>query len=161
VRLVPFERTFDGEGDDKQLRDKLSAELPGILAWAVAGTVAWVAEGLKPPAKVAAATEDYQTAEDPLVEFLAERCLLGPSVGTSTFAAIQSAYNAWCDGQKIHRDDRMTRRGLGIHLKRRFKTADSDGTRRYVGIKVKPSDKAPDGQLPYEPSEEPPDADSF
>ena len=132
VRLVPFNQTFAGSTDDKMLKDKLLVELPGILAWAVQGALAWQKDGLVPPKAVWAATDDYQTSEDPLVEFVAERCIVG--TGEATFSALFAAYNGWAESQKIPRGDRLTRRGIGIHLKRRFTPKETtDGSRKYSG----------------------------
>ena len=138
VRLIPFTQTFSGSTDDKLLMDKLVAELPGILAWAVQGALAWQQDGLVPPAAVMKWTDDYQNAEDPLSEFIAERCNYDEH-GIETFSAIFAAYNSWAEQQKIPRLDRLTRRSMGIHLKRRFVEKDLNGMRRYGGIKLRGS----------------------
>lgn len=50
VKLIPFEVTIPPDKIDKQLQTKLSAELPGILAWAVQGCLNWQQHGLGEPA---------------------------------------------------------------------------------------------------------------
>ena len=60
----------------ESVTEKLLAERDGILAWAVAGCLAWQREGLKPPASVVSATEEYFEAEDALGQWIEERCLL-------------------------------------------------------------------------------------
>src|SRR5262249_22300760 len=64
VRLVPFTATFQEHQQDKQLAQKLRAELPGILAWMVRGCLEWQRDGLGLPAVVKAATEEYRSEED-------------------------------------------------------------------------------------------------
>lgn len=143
VKPVLFQQTFTGASEDQQLRDKLLAELPGILAWAVQGTAAWLQHGIIPPPKVKAWAAEYQTAEDPLEEFITDRCKLDPD-GVTTFAALQAAYNRWADIQKIARYDRLTRRSIGIHLKRRFTMVEGGGTRRYRGVSIPTESQEPD-----------------
>ena len=136
VRLLPFLRTFSGSTDDKHLRDTLRAEMSGILTWVVEGAQQWRQRGLDPPAVVTDATDEYQNAEDPLVEFISDRCTLDPD-GIETFTALFAAYGGWAEKVKIPRADRLTRRMMGTHLKRRFATKDLDGSRRYGGIRIK------------------------
>ena len=62
--LIPFTVTIPEEERDPELGDKLKAELPGILAWAIQGCLIWQAEGLSPPKAVTEATEAYLQAED-------------------------------------------------------------------------------------------------
>ncbi len=70
VRLVPFTVQIPEAERDRQLPAKLAAELSGILNWAIAGCLAWRAEGLKAPARIVQASEDYQTEEDTLGDFI-------------------------------------------------------------------------------------------
>lgn len=136
VRLIPFMRTFTGSADDRTLRDRLQAEAPGILAWVVRGALAWQAEGLPVPHSVVMATDEYQTAEDPMAEFFADRIICEPGAVTS-FSAIFAAYAGWSEKQGIAKADRLTRRGMGMNLKRRFETADVEGVRKYKGLRVR------------------------
>lgn len=63
---IPIERR------DPMLKDKLAAEMPGILNWCVAGARAWLADGLNPPESCKAATAAFRQGSDKLAEFLAE-----------------------------------------------------------------------------------------
>lgn len=45
VRLVPFEVTVPEGEQDRDLPEKLRAELPGILNWAIEGCHEWIAQG--------------------------------------------------------------------------------------------------------------------
>ena len=78
VFLVPFNVVIAPGDQDKKLLDKLREEWSGILRWAIQGCLAWQTEELRPPAEVLKATEDYRKEEDPLAEFLAERCVVNP-----------------------------------------------------------------------------------
>lgn len=76
IRLVPFSVTVADADQDKQLPEKLTAELPGILAWSVRGCLEWQRDGLQPCGEVIAATKSYRNEEDSLAEFFDERCIL-------------------------------------------------------------------------------------
>ena len=49
ICLVPFDVQIPDSQKDATLGDKLEAELPGILAWAVEGAVQWYRNGLQVP----------------------------------------------------------------------------------------------------------------
>lgn len=94
IRLIPFNITVPLEEQDRELPEKLRAELPGILRWAVEGCREWRRIGLTPPNEVALATEGYRAGMDTLSAFLDEECVLGPdySVGKS---GLYEAYTRW------------------------------------------------------------------
>lgn len=76
IALMPFTVTIPEGEQDLHLREKLKAEWPGILTWAVSGCTEWQANmkrtggsGLQPPAEVIGATADYRDDEDKLGEF--------------------------------------------------------------------------------------------
>ena len=79
LHLIPFTVTIPEAERDQALPDKLRAEYPQILAWMIRGAVAWRRGGLKPPASVVAATDDYFQDEDTFAQWLAECCVLDPS----------------------------------------------------------------------------------
>jgi putative DNA primase/helicase len=95
VKLIPFEARFDGADADPQLREKLRAELPGILAWAVRGCSEWKRSGLKAPSEVADAVRTYRAESDAVGRFLAECCVVNPRAHVS-FADLSAAYETWC-----------------------------------------------------------------
>jgi P4 family phage/plasmid primase-like protien len=72
IRVIPFDVTFKGKEVDRNLHQKLRAELPGILAWCVRGCLAWQRHGLGRPDMVITATETYRTEMDVVGQFLAD-----------------------------------------------------------------------------------------
>jgi putative DNA primase/helicase len=94
VRLVPFNVTIPLDEQDPCLAEKLEAERPGILAWAVRGCLQWQRDGLGPPEEVRHATASYRAEEDALADFLVERCWMAPEA-RGTVADLYSAYGAW------------------------------------------------------------------
>ncbi len=96
VHLVPFTVTIPESEVDRDLRTKLEQELPGILAWAVEGAVAWREGGLRPPPAVRDAVDEYRSREDVLGHFIADCCVLVPHAKTPT-QALHEAYVKWAD----------------------------------------------------------------
>jgi putative DNA primase/helicase len=112
IRLIPFNVQFTDENDDKDLKKKLLAELPGILAWAVRGCLAWQRDGLTAPASVLRATVEYQHTQDPIADFL-DDCIELDDVLVSTKAEVYRAYEGWC---KKNGENPLTNRKLGGDL---------------------------------------------
>ena len=95
IRLIPFTRQFTGRTADPALPAKLQAEAAGILAWAVAGCLAWQKDGLDSPPAVQEATEAYRLEQDRLGQFLADCTVTGPQ-GSVRAADLYRAYERWC-----------------------------------------------------------------
>jgi putative DNA primase/helicase len=74
LNLIPFTVTIPPAERDPDLAEKLKAEWPGILAWAIEGYLAWQRVGLVAPAAVTAATAAYLEAEDAIAVWMNERC---------------------------------------------------------------------------------------
>lgn len=74
IRLVPFTITIPEGEQDKDLPEKLKAELPGILRWIVEGAAKWLSLGLGCPEKVQTATRDYQSEQNVIKTFLEYCC---------------------------------------------------------------------------------------
>ena len=94
-KLIPFVVTIPDDQQDKQLPEKLMAELPGILAWAVRGCLNWQDSGLGVPDEVRAATEEYRMEMDELGDFIGDRCVIGPEHRV-TSKDLYYQYKTWC-----------------------------------------------------------------
>jgi putative DNA primase/helicase len=95
VRMIPFNREFRGDAADKNLPEKLRAEVPGILAWMAQGCLLWRGEGLGVPLAVADATDDYKTKSDHLEQFL-DDCCERESSGVVNKIELFKRYKEWC-----------------------------------------------------------------
>ena len=109
----------------------MRAEAPGILAWAVEGFRRWRAEGLGDPPDVVAARRDWRDENDPLKDFIEERCevdLKNPNLFTEN-PALWKAYETWAhdNGEKFT----LSRTAFGLELERRGLVKEL----RYVGVK--------------------------
>lgn len=109
LHLVPFTTTIPEGERDKNLSEKLQAELPGILSWAIQGCEDWQKSGLNPPAIVRDATTHYLAAEDSFGRWLEEDCSQDPA-GWTPGAVLFSDYKAWCDrmGERPMSQKRLT-----------------------------------------------------
>jgi len=74
--LIQFTRVIPADQQDKELLQKLIKELPGMLAWAVAGAARLIANNgeFTRIAASEATIEDYRKDQNPINEFLEERC---------------------------------------------------------------------------------------
>jgi putative DNA primase/helicase len=125
LRLVPF-RVEIPEGErDPHLGEKLAAEAPGILAWAVRGCLARRREGLGAPAAVRQASSDYREEEDRIGSFIEERCFTGERDVLTPIAALYKAYREWADANG---ERPLTANDFGQALEERgFPRKDEDG----------------------------------
>ena len=135
LHMIPFTVTIPPDRRDPRLTEKLLAERDGILAWSVAGCLAWQREGLKPPACVQAATEEYFEAEDALGRWIDERCVREVNAKSLT-AELFTDWKQWAEasgefiGSQRRFSDLLITRGID-------KWRNSAGVRGFQGIGLK------------------------
>jgi putative DNA primase/helicase len=96
MHLIPFTVTIPEHERDPELTEKLKAEFPAILQWAIQGCLAWQREGLNAPSIVKDATADYMAAEDAIGRWLDDRCQVG-SRHWAASSVLYTDYKMWCD----------------------------------------------------------------
>ena len=69
VVMIPFTVTIPPEKRDLNLEEKLKAEWPSILRWAIDGAIDWQQHGLQVPKSVSDASAEYLNDEDILRQF--------------------------------------------------------------------------------------------
>jgi putative DNA primase/helicase len=123
VLLIPFDIRFvdapTGENErkrDQTLTERLEEETPGILAWLVRGCLQWQRDGLNPPAKVLAATEEYRQEEDTVADFVGD-CLI---TGADKSAQAKDLYARYLEWAKENSNEHMTLQAFGKRMRRRF-----------------------------------------
>jgi P4 family phage/plasmid primase-like protien len=131
IKLVPFSRIFEDGQKDETLPERLTAELPGILNWCLAGCQAWLREGLCEPEIVADATKKYRDEQDVFGNFLLERCIIAtwPKVRSQT---LFNEYSKWCE-QAGERTMTMKKFSQAVIADPRFERRVSNGV-WYHGI---------------------------
>lgn len=134
IKLVPFLVSFLGR-EDTELQDKLLAELPGILTWAVEGCLECAAQGgLKAPPEVEAHAEKVRAANDDIGRFLGEECNVGPGLRVAK-RALYATYKTWCEENGTHP---LASKNLGARLEKRgFGEVKSNGIEYRLGLTVR------------------------
>lgn len=145
LHLIPFTVTIPAKRRDRQLPIKLLEERDGILAWALAGCLAWQQEGLQPPDSVQKATAEYFEEEDTVGEFIDEECQLHPQARE----AVASIYRRWKERAERRGEYVGTSRWLVQQLVARGleRGRDNSGAKAILGISLKPKDYGE--RLPY------------
>jgi putative DNA primase/helicase len=72
--LMPFTIQIPKKERDLKLMEKLEAEWPAILRWALDGYAEWQRIGLAPPAIITEATDKYFENEDSLGQWIEDAC---------------------------------------------------------------------------------------
>ncbi len=105
VLLVPYLARFGSPEDvaqgqathvrDLTVPERLLNEAQGVLTWLVEGAADWFTTGLRAPDSVLAASKDYQTEQDKLLQFVTEECELGPEF-EAQIGDLYRCYAQWC-----------------------------------------------------------------
>jgi putative DNA primase/helicase len=134
IALIPFRAKFTGDTVIHDMPERLRAEAPAILAWAIRGFLEWQSAGLQPPKTVIAATEDYLTGQDTLGLWLDERCdATDPSAETQS-STLYASYKAWKEG----RGERpLSHTRFSGQVEGRFRKDRRGGVVRFQGITLK------------------------
>ena len=96
LHLIPFSVTIPKPERDPDLPEKLEAEWPGILAWAIDGAAEWHTNGLTPPAVVANATLEYLAGEDLIAVWIDDRCYQERTARTLA-SALYKSFKEWAE----------------------------------------------------------------
>jgi putative DNA primase/helicase len=117
ILRIPFEHSVPETARDPAVKATLKDPArggPAILAWAVAGCLAWQRERLRVPDEVRTATASYRAEQDPLRDFLADCCVLEPDAWTPS-KALYDAYRTWAESNGDG-DSAMNSKTFGLQL---------------------------------------------
>jgi P4 family phage/plasmid primase-like protien len=112
-------------------RHIIREEAEGVLAWLVQGAVQYLTNGLKKPAGVRQATENYRISEDEVALFIAQCCVTGDKLYTPA----KDLYEAYCE----FANGNMSQRAFGKEMTKRFgdtqqRKIGGKNVRCYVGV---------------------------
>jgi putative DNA primase/helicase len=131
LHLIPFEVRIPLDEQDPELGLKLTAELPGILNWALDGLKDWQRVKLAPPAKVSAAVKEYRREMDDMGRFLEECCVEEANASVQA-GTLYSNYAKWCDENGL---SPMSNRRFSPRMKERgYQQHPRDGREFWQGI---------------------------
>lgn len=132
--LVPFTVTIPPEKRDKGLAEKLRAEGPAILRWAITGALEWQRRGLDVPDRVAAASTEYLDGEDVLGQFLKDETMLVSEAFSHT-SDLHLRFRQWIETQGLAA---WTSHTFTKELKSRgFQDGRRSTGRGFLGLKIK------------------------
>jgi putative DNA primase/helicase len=139
VVLVPFPITIAKEQQDKQLLQKLTAELPGILAWAVAGFHAWREQGLGDlPKALAAANAEYRRDCDVLGMWIQDHCSISTDAESQLFTSSADLYKSYARWALDMGHRPMSSKSLADRLRERgLSPSKKAGQRGWSGIQLR------------------------
>ena len=134
--LIPFNVSIPEAERDRDLPQKLRAELPGILSWAIRGCQRWQSEGLGVPIGVREATAEYRELMDPIPGFLTGFCELG-SAFTVLAKDLYAAYLRWAEQSG---EPPLSQKGLANRLQDQGlrPTRGTRGVRAWRGLRLRP-----------------------
>ncbi len=131
IRLIPFDVTIPPVNRDKHLQEKLRAELPGILNWAIKGCLDWQKQGLAEPAVVTTAVAAYRAEMDVIQQWIDDRCTVAPAADWKSSEAYYS-YSSWAQGSGYKP---MALGMFSRDMEKRFAKVKRKDANYFVGIK--------------------------
>jgi putative DNA primase/helicase len=139
--ILVLKRSFLGH-EDTALTEKLSAELPGILVWALEGLRRLHQRGrFINPASGEQASDELRDLVSPVGAFVRERCIVAPGRNIAA-QRLYDAWSAWCREQG--REHPGTAQGFGRDLRaalpavelKQSRIGNGDRVRTYEGIGI-------------------------
>lgn len=140
IMVILFPHQFKGTEVDKRVKDRLIAEGPGILNWALAGMLRWLEQGqLKPPEEVIEAVEDYRRGANPFGQWLAERVDTSDPSARVLSSELYADYKKWCEEQDVTDRDVWSSTKFGVALGDRqiLKGKDAKGRIERKGARLR------------------------
>lgn len=138
MKVIPFKNRFEGDKADKDLTEKLKAELPRILGWAVRGCLMWQADGLQEPQSIKEEVANYKQDMDILSKFASDACNERKEAKTKA----SKLYKAYADWAKDGHEFIMTQTKFGIEMSKRYLKIQMRDGAYYQGIVAKRDDTA-------------------
>jgi putative DNA primase/helicase len=127
--ILQFNRTFTKSEQDPQLKDKLKAELPGILNLALNAYAHALVQGFTEPASSESAKKEWRLEADQVALFVDEVCHRDPEARALS-GDVFKAYTSWASDNGINKT--MSQKGLRDRLTRLGFGSYRDKTGRYV-----------------------------
>jgi putative DNA primase/helicase len=145
-RLSVLKMVHSWQGrEDRGLQDRIIAELPGILLWAIGGWHSLQQMGrFVEPASAASDVDEMEALSNPVGAFLAECCDISPRYETR-IKDLYDRWVTWCkDNGKDHTGDlqgfsrniRTVMPGIGITRPR----VNGERSRYFQGLRVRPEE---------------------
>jgi putative DNA primase/helicase len=140
LQIIPFAVTIPAAERDPRLAERLEAEWPGILSWAIEGCASWQKHGLAPPAAVREATDAYLAAEDTVRQWSAD-CLEPDAAGWIKSSDLFKSWSQWAAraGEAVGSQRSLTQK----LLERGWRKADMRTAKGFGGFRLRRTEAAP------------------
>lgn len=133
VDIVPFTQTIADDERDLDLPEKLKAEMPGILNWALAGCLAWQKHGLVRPQAVTDATTGYRSDMDAVGRFIEECCSVAAAATVSS-SELYARYEYWA---QTNGEEKLSQKAVANQLlERGFRSSRTKAKRLWIGLSL-------------------------
>ena len=128
--IIPFVHT--PSNPDSDLGNKLKAELPGIMRWAIDGCLDWQSNGLVRPEVVLAATDEYFESQDLFGRWFEEQC---DTSDKKAWTATKDLYASWAAYARRSGEEPGDVRRFGPMIARRgLLPQKQKGVRGFLGV---------------------------
>jgi putative DNA primase/helicase len=133
LKTLPFSHQVPDDKIDMTLPRRLAEERAGILAWIVAGAMAWLDESLRQdPPSVREAVEDYRKGSNPFAQWMDARLVRDPEARVRA-SDLYADYKRFCEDNGHEKP--MSQRAFGgalgeLHIVFAGKDGDGKVTRR-------------------------------
>lgn len=131
---------------DTTFKDHLrtdAATRSAVLAWMVAGAVAYYAKGMQEPPAIRESVSEYRANQDPIQDFLEEETVWGGAMDCITSAELSRLYREWAavnNARTIHPKalgDRLSSRGAQRGWITIASTTASRSVRGWYGLRAR------------------------
>lgn len=114
IHMIPFTVAIPDDKVDRNLSQKLRAELPAIFKWILDGCTLWQQEGLKMPLAVLNSVKEYRREMDVISAFLNDCCQNSGSVAAKTL------YACYCNWAESNNEYCLSNTRFGAEISKRY-----------------------------------------
>jgi putative DNA primase/helicase len=137
--ILRFNRVFEPREQDTDLKDKLIAELPGILSMALEAYETALFVGFTVPSSVRDAKLEWRKEADQVAQFIDEECI-SDRLDRTEIGRLFGAYQEWARQQGISK--LLAKKGFRDRLNRlSFGDARSANERWVTGVRLRIADR--------------------
>jgi len=132
LKIIPFNKVFTKQEQDKELIYKLKEEINEIFSWVVQGAKKWYKEGLEEPEILTHSLEEYKTEMDVIQQWILESCDVGNFKELSA-----DLFNNYIGYAAANKEYEMSQTLFGRNMSKKFKKKRMGGKTYYEGIRLK------------------------
>jgi P4 family phage/plasmid primase-like protien len=134
VRRVPFTASIPESQQDRSVRTRIQEpeHARAVLAWAVAGCLAWQRKGLGSCASIEASNLAYRREMDRVAPFFDARCEFGPEHETAA-SLLRQRYEDWCRDQRLRA---VSPKEFAARLRARDCEQVKNSSMKWIGVRL-------------------------